>query len=82
MTVITPRSPLGAALLGKQLDDEVQINVGAVQRVNHIAPIASKPAPTALALYNLQRGFVGVYGMAYQQAQGATDQGPDPHAAE
>ena len=32
VTVITPRSPLGAALLGKQLDDEVQINVaGAVQ---------------------------------------------------
>ena len=28
VTVITPRSPLGAALLGKQLDDEVQINVG------------------------------------------------------
>ena len=28
ITVITPRSPLGAALLGKQLDDEVQINVG------------------------------------------------------
>lgn len=32
ITVITPRSPLGAALLGKQLDDEVQINVsGATQ---------------------------------------------------
>ena len=32
VTVITPRAPLGAALLGKQLDDEVQINVvGAVQ---------------------------------------------------
>ena len=28
ITVITPRSPLGAALLGKQLDDEVHINVG------------------------------------------------------
>ena len=28
VTVITPRAPLGAALLGKQLDDEVQINVG------------------------------------------------------
>ena len=28
VTVITPRSPLGAALLGKQLDDEVQINIG------------------------------------------------------
>lgn len=30
VTVITARSPLGAALLGKQLDDEVLINVGAV----------------------------------------------------
>ena len=29
ITVITPRSPLGAALLGKQVDDEVQIKVGA-----------------------------------------------------
>ena len=28
ITVITPRSPLGAALLRKQPDDEVQINVG------------------------------------------------------
>ncbi|MFJ7885305.1 transcription elongation factor GreAB [Pseudomonas sp. NPDC096917] len=32
VTVITPRAPLGAALLGKQVEDEVQINVaGAVQ---------------------------------------------------
>lgn len=30
VTVITARSPLGAALLGKQHDDEVLINVGAV----------------------------------------------------
>ena len=30
ITVITPRSPLGAALLGKQQDDEVWINVGGV----------------------------------------------------
>ncbi len=28
ITVITPRSPLGAALLRKQPDDDVQINVG------------------------------------------------------
>ncbi|WP_019409283.1 GreA/GreB family elongation factor [Pseudomonas psychrophila] len=28
VTVITPRAPLGAALLGKQMDDDVQINVG------------------------------------------------------
>ncbi len=28
VTVITPRAPLGAALLGKQVDDEVQITVG------------------------------------------------------
>ena len=28
ITVITPRAPLGAALLRKQPDDEVQINVG------------------------------------------------------
>ncbi|MCU1728620.1 transcription elongation factor GreAB [Pseudomonas sp. 7P_10.2_Bac1] len=28
VTVITPRAPLGAALLGKQVDDELQINVG------------------------------------------------------
>ena len=33
ITVITPRSPLGAALLGKQLDDEVQINVGGAVQV-------------------------------------------------
>ena len=33
VTVITPRSPLGAALLGKQLDDEVQINVGGAVQV-------------------------------------------------
>lgn len=30
VTVITARSPLGAALLGKQHDDEVLINVGAM----------------------------------------------------
>lgn len=29
ITVITPRSPLGAAVLGKQEDDEVQLNLGA-----------------------------------------------------
>lgn len=28
VTVITPRAPLGAALLGKQMEDEVQISVG------------------------------------------------------
>ena len=28
VTVITPRAPLGAALLSKQVDDEVQITVG------------------------------------------------------
>ena len=28
VTVITPRAPLGSALLGKQMDDDVQINVG------------------------------------------------------
>ena len=28
ITVITPRAPLGAALLRKQPDDDVQINVG------------------------------------------------------
>ncbi|MDU7558262.1 MULTISPECIES: GreA/GreB family elongation factor [unclassified Pseudomonas] len=28
VTVITPRAPLGAALIGKQVDDEVQIKVG------------------------------------------------------
>ena len=33
VTVITPRAPLGAALLGKQLDDEVQINVGGAVQV-------------------------------------------------
>ena len=33
VTVITSRSPLGAALLGKQLDDEVQINVGGAVQV-------------------------------------------------
>ena len=33
IAVITPRSPLGAALLGKQLDDEVQINVGGAVQV-------------------------------------------------
>jgi len=33
ITVITPRSPLGAALLGKQLDDEVQSNVGGAVQV-------------------------------------------------
>ena len=33
VTVITPRSPLGAALLGKQLEDEVQINVGGAVQV-------------------------------------------------
>ena len=33
VTVITPRSPLGAALQGKQLDDEVQINVGGAVQV-------------------------------------------------
>ena len=30
VTVITPRSPLGAALLGKQPDDEVLINIAGV----------------------------------------------------
>ncbi len=30
VTVITPRSPLGAALLGKQKDDEVLINIAGV----------------------------------------------------
>ena len=30
VTVITPRSPLGAALLGKQQDDEVLINIAGV----------------------------------------------------
>ena len=33
VTVITPRAPLGAALLGKQLDDEVQNNVGGAVQV-------------------------------------------------
>ena len=33
VTVITPRSPLGAALLGKQLDDEVQISVGGAVQI-------------------------------------------------
>ena len=33
VTVITSRSPLGAALLGKQLEDEVQINVGGAVQV-------------------------------------------------
>ena len=28
VTVITPRAPLGAALLGKQQDDDVQIKIG------------------------------------------------------
>ncbi|MFP3514734.1 transcription elongation factor GreAB [Pseudomonas sp. SIMBA_077] len=33
VTVVTPRAPLGAALIAKQVDDEVQITVsGAVQR--------------------------------------------------
>ena len=36
VTVITPRAPLGAALLGKQLDDEVQINVGGAVQVSSV----------------------------------------------
>ena len=36
VTVITPRSPLGAALLGKQLDDEVQINVGGAVQISSV----------------------------------------------
>ena len=39
ITVITPRSPLGAALLGKQLDDEVQINVGGAVQVFAVCEI-------------------------------------------
>ena len=39
VTVITPRSPLGAALLGKQLDDEVQINVGGAVQVFSVCDI-------------------------------------------
>jgi len=40
VTVITPRSPLGAALLGKQLDDEVQINVGGAVQTFSVCEIA------------------------------------------
>ena len=32
VTVITPRSPLGAALLGKQPEDEVLINIAGVSQ--------------------------------------------------
>lgn len=39
VTVITPRSPLGAALLGKQLDDEVQINVGGALQIFTVCEI-------------------------------------------
>jgi len=40
VTVITPRSPLGAALLGKYLDDEVQIKVGAAVQHFSVLEIA------------------------------------------
>lgn len=39
VTVITPHSPLGTALLGKQVDDEVQITVGATAQYFSVCTI-------------------------------------------
>ncbi|WP_235839671.1 GreA/GreB family elongation factor [Cognaticolwellia mytili] len=39
ITVITPKSPMGAALLGKELDDEVKLSIGAKTLCDFITDI-------------------------------------------
>ena len=40
ITVITPASPMGDALLGKQLDDDIEIMLGANKRDDYIAQLS------------------------------------------
>jgi len=40
ITVLTPTSPIGRALLGKRLDDEVEVMVGDVRRLVTVTGIA------------------------------------------
>lgn len=39
ITVITPKSPMGEALIGKQQDDDIDINIGTNKLMDYIAKV-------------------------------------------